>query len=300
MNVNLKLPMKQMLPLAAVASLTISTALAGQNKSQTVVRDFDKIEYLQADKYEKQGADRIEAGLTQKEAYKDESLKAKFQQANLDGDYEINHEEAMIYNWKSGNNVVEFENGVMSHGLTLKGFDRSSDLMKVYPSFYIYPEQEFSGLKMSAQKKLFKEIDLNSDQKTSATEILRYIKSQELNKYNSLITKSDDVIVEAQKNKDDKWGAIIWSKAFILSFLAFSVVAGIVDALSKTRKHIQSGILAALLTTGISAGSDIIKNNKYWSTKLEEAVKEKENTVPQREQAIKELNYLDEQLRAQG
>ena len=71
------------------------------------------------------------------------------------------------------------------------------------------------------------------------------------------------------------------------------------------RKNFNFDVMQSKVSEGIKLTN---AQNEYalncydiiFGSHCEDADSEKENTVPQREQAIKELNYLDEQLRVQG
>jgi hypothetical protein len=166
--------MKRALPLA-IAAMSLLPLAANTTKNETKVQKPIVPEYLQADKYEKKGADRIKAGLTQEEAYEDKVKKAKFDRANLNDDYEISEEEATIYNW-GGKNVCPNYWSIQQSGLVLWSRNNAGG-----PEYCIYPGQKYSQLKpLFKQQQLFKEADRNSNQVLSPIECLRQVKVLEL------------------------------------------------------------------------------------------------------------------------
>lgn len=300
MKVMLKPIIRRMLPLASATAFTLM-AVANPNKVEQVTDSFNNVEYLQPDTFEKKGADRIEVGLSQSEAYKNDILKSKFDQANLNGDYVIDEEEARIYNWKKGNDVLELPNGVLVHGLTLKGYDRFVNPKGVYPSFYIYPGQEYNNLKLPEQRKLFKKIDNNNNETVSPMEILRYLKGEEVKSFDTLIDEASSEIVDTEKYMNNKMDYIDWGKSVLLALGAFLGTVSILSLSSKTKKtKLPLSVLMALTTAGGSVGMNVVNNNKKYDFELKEALKKKENAVAQKEQSLKELNYLDEQLRLEN
>ena len=299
MKIVLNPTIKKILPLAAAATVTLSTAVASQNKTESTVQEKDSIEYLQADKYEKQSSDRIEAGLTQEVAYKDMSLKAKFDKANLKKDYVISEEEASIYNW-SNEGFRTLNDDILQDGLVLRGVDRTVHSRdKVLPHFYIYPEQEYSSLYLPKQKEIFKQLDLDNNQKASPIEVLRYVKTQEAGYYNDLIQAADEKIAHAEKHLDNKLKYVNWGNALFLGALFFLGVACALGS-KKIRQTLSLASLAALTAAGTSVGSDISRNNKRFKIQLEDLTREKDILKPQYEQKLKDLNYLDEQLRIEN
>ena len=303
MNIKIKPIIKQALPTLSIAGLTFSTALANQNKTDSI--DFNNIEYLQADKYERQGTERIEAGLTRQEAYKDEALKTKFDIANIDNDSYINETEATIYNW-SKDKSSSFDGDMVQSGLVLNGVDRTIVLPNhEYPSFYIYPNQKEETLKYPVEKRLFRATDKNIDGILSPTEVLRYIKSQEFEYFDTQIKDLDSQILKAQEKRDIK--NINLPKKLIpnaiyslLLGLGIFLAAGENDNKYGIKKLIASAAIALLtfLMVGGTKGAVTIKqNNEKWSNLEQEAMCKKEELSPLRDKKAKELNHLDEQLK---
>ena len=145
MNITLKPAMKRALPLA-IAAMSLLPLAANTTKNETKVQKPIVPEYLQADKYEKKGNERIKAGLTQEKAYKDEATKAKFDEANLNDDYKISKEEAAIYNW--GGKVHGVLYGyIYPNGLVLNGCDAKAVVNRRHPEYVLYPTQNFSSVK---------------------------------------------------------------------------------------------------------------------------------------------------------
>lgn len=303
MNTTLKPTLKRILPLIAATTVTLSTAVANQHKTGATTEKFDNLEYLQADKYEKQGDNRINSGLNQDLAYKDEALKAKFDQANLKKDYEITEEEALIYNW-SRHGFKSLNDDILQNGAVLRGVDRTIHSRdKVFPHFYIYPEQEFSSLYLPKQKQIFKQLDLNNDQKASASEILRYAKTLELQDCENLIESTDAEIVNAKKHLANKKDAVDWGHSIFLSSLISTLLfLGLVPESKGKKAAIGTGLslVSFLSAMGFFAHCDISKNNKRFNSKIENATTLKNNTITKKEVLMKELNYLNEQLRIEN
>lgn len=280
------------------------TTVNGQNKTESDLQGFDKIEYLQSDKYERQGVDRIEAGLTQETAYKDEALKAKFDRANIKNDYVISEEEATIYNWsQEGLNILNDD--VLRDGLVLRGVDRTAGPRnKPYPQFYIFPGQEFSSLYLPGQKKMFKEIDKNNNEIVSPTEILRYIKKAELDNYDNLVNDLSFDISQSEKHLKNKMKDVQWGKNLFLSFLAFCTCfcafGSRVHSGKQIKKVFSIAYLMSLLTFGGASVIDVMKNNKKYESQIKESINVQDDLSSLKKQLKNELDYLDEQLKIEN
>ena len=173
MQLTLRPAMKKALPLA-VAAMSLLPLTANTTKAETKAQKAITVEQLQADKYEKKGDDRIEAGLTKEEAYKDLGLQVKFNKANLNQDDKISEAEADIYNW-GGKKLYPNYWSTRPSGLVLWSQNDAGGA-----DYCVYPRQKYSESMCYRQKQLFKETDRNNDQTVSPTECLRQVKLLEI------------------------------------------------------------------------------------------------------------------------
>jgi hypothetical protein len=306
MNITLKPAMKRALPLA-IAAMSLLPLAANTTKNETKVQKPIVPEYLQADKYEKKGNERIKAGLTQEKAYKDEATKAKFDKANLNDDYKISKEEAAIYNW--GGKVHGVLYGyIYPNGLVLNGCDAKAVVNRRHPEYVLYPTQNFSSVKYPQQKEWFKKMDKNNDQALSPTEVLRGRYLIELEKVGHEVNCANGKIREAEHYIDNR--SSINDIKGRAAFASFWIFAGVVAALgggaggyAGDRRENAFGcltMLAGLAAAGIGYGliskSDIKDYKNRWDSKIEAANIEKNAALEKQEKIKQDINFLDAQL----
>ncbi len=283
-----------LLPLAAATVVALPT-LAAQNKTENIPTKIENFEYLQADKYEKMGDARIQAGLTQEEAYKDEALKTKFDIANLNGDYKISQSEADIYNWGG---KIPFPNyySIQHRGLVLCSRNGNGG-----PEYCVYPGQKYSESMYSNQKRLFKELDYNNDQIASPTEILHQIKKMEHYKINMRIAEANSEIKKAEKyiTNPDMSGAK--DKAALTSFWIFAGIAAAIGGAARSSKagclSMLAGLASAVISYNLMVNFSINKNEDRWNGIKTKAILEKEIALKEQAKTKQELDFLDEQLK---
>lgn len=304
MQIALKPAMKRALPLA-VAAMSLLPLAANTTKNETRVQKPIVPEYLQADKYEKKGDERVKAGLTQEEAYKDEATKAKFDKANLDGDNKISKEEAAIYNW--GGKVYGVSYGfIYPNGLVLNGCDGRAVENRRHPDYVLYPTQNFSSTKYPEQKEWFKKFDKNNDQTLSPTEVLRGRYLIELEKVGHEVNRANGKIQEAQhyldsrSGLDDAKGRAAFASLWIFAAVAAALGGGAVGNRDEDRMIGCLSILAGLAAAGISYGliskSEIKDYKNRWDSRIEAANIEKNVALEKQEKIKQDINFLDAQL----
>lgn len=306
MQITLKPAMKRVLPLA-VAAMSLLPLAANTTKNETRVQKPIVPEYLQADKYEKKGDERIKAGLTQEKAYKDEATKAKFDEANLNDDYKISKEEAAIYNW-GGKNVFPNYWSVQASGLVLWSRDMEGAGRGTCPEYAIYPTQKYSESMFDEQKALFRKTDRNNNQVLSPTECLRGRYLIELEKVGHEVNRANGKIREAEHYIDNR--SSINDIKGRAAFASFWIFAGVVAALgggaggyAGDRKENAIGclsMLAGLAAAGIGYGliskSDIKDYENRWNSEIEAATIEKNAALEKQEKIKQDINFLDAQL----
>ena len=304
MSITLKPAMKRVLPLA-VAAMSLLPLAANTTKNETRVQKPIVPEYLQGDKYEKKGDERIKAGLTQEKAYKDEATKAKFDKANLNNDYEISKEEAAIYNW--GGKVRGVSYGfIYPNGLVLNGCDAKAVVNRRHPEYVLYPTQEFSSVKYPQQKAWFKKMDKNNDQTLSPTEVLRGRYLIELEKVGHEVNRANGKIREAEHYIDNRSSINdIKGQAAFASFWVFAAVAAALGGgAGGNRKEdriagclsMLPGLIAGGISYGLISKSEIKDYKNRWDSKIEAANIEKNAALEKQDKIKQDIDFLDAQL----